>query len=250
MNAASSFLGKCLTVLLALGLSWVTVTRPEIDTLASKICGVHNSHPLDAQQEPLTAISGDFPDGIPSIDVAMDTGETTVADSPVIQPSMLTPVSVPELTGVIGAAAANRTGPSVATDTAQIRSPSEPSFYGSGVQQASWAEPVSGQDAVAASQPSIEQISAELRELGCSYLLLEKLTDPSGSQFRVRCDVAGEGSATKCCFEVTRNTAEAAMTEVLRVARQNAGNDNVDHRFSPRDDSAPLGGDGAVATQG
>ncbi len=63
----------------------------------------------------------------------------------------------------------------------------------------------------------IEEISRQLRQLGASYLLLELWQQPNGQNYRFRCDVAGATAPLKCCFDVTRPTAVAAMQEVLQA---------------------------------
>ena len=39
MQRISSFIGKCFTVLLGIGLSWATVTNPQFNEMAAAICG-------------------------------------------------------------------------------------------------------------------------------------------------------------------------------------------------------------------
>jgi len=75
-------------------------------------------------------------------------------------------------------------------------------------------------------EAEVRKISTQLRQLGASYLLLEKLPHPNGDQYRVRCDLADEASGVKCCFEATRESAVAAMNEVLQAIL------NVDSRHS------------------
>ena len=70
----------------------------------------------------------------------------------------------------------------------------------------------------------IEQISGMLRELGATYLRLEKLSKSDGTWYRVRCDLAGESHRVKCCLEATRESAVAAMEDVLQAARSGSVN--------------------------
>lgn len=66
-------------------------------------------------------------------------------------------------------------------------------------------------------------LSTQLRQLGASYLLVEKLTGEADERYRVRCDLASEHSPVKCCFEATQATPVSAMEEVLDAVRQIAG---------------------------
>ena len=68
-------------------------------------------------------------------------------------------------------------------------------------------------------QRRLGEISAQLRQLGASYLLLEKLPHPDRPRYRARCDLAGEHTTLKCCFEATRGSAVAALEEVLKAVR-------------------------------
>lgn len=72
----------------------------------------------------------------------------------------------------------------------------------------------------------IELASQTLRELGATYLRLEKLSKPDGECFRVRCDLAGE-TAVRCCYEATRDTAVEAMEDVLRAVREGVASDSA-----------------------
>lgn len=154
MKSLSSFIGKCLTILVGMSLSWATVTMPEIDALAAALCGgVH----------PRASAVGDLH-----------------------PPALLERVavsSVPEESAV----------------------------------------PVNRSQLSPGHEPRIQEISRRLKQLGASYLLLEKLPQEHGAQYRVRCDLAKQHSPLKCCFEATRATALAAMEDVLRAVQQNAG---------------------------
>lgn len=66
-------------------------------------------------------------------------------------------------------------------------------------------------------QRQITRLSNRLRNLGASYLLLERLSDPGGACYRVRCDLAADHAPVKCCFEAVGATAVEALGEVLRA---------------------------------
>ena len=64
----------------------------------------------------------------------------------------------------------------------------------------------------------MEEISDMLRELGATYLRVEKLAKSGETWFRVRCDIDRGPNQVKCCLESTRDSVVAAMKDVLRAA--------------------------------
>ena len=64
----------------------------------------------------------------------------------------------------------------------------------------------------------MEEISDMLKELGATYLRVEKLARSGETWFRVRCDIDRGPNQVKCCLESTRDSAVAAMKDVLRAA--------------------------------
>jgi len=161
MNSPSTFVGKCVTLLIGGVLSYLTVLHPDAEILANAIFG--KSQPA-VRAEPDLDASG------------LNLGPAAPKQQPVSNGSRF------------GQSAANV---SAASKSAERIEPS--------------------------SLDQIDQISMRLRQLGASYLLLEKLPRPQGDQFRVRCDLANELQPVKCCFEATRGTALAAMQDVLRA---------------------------------
>lgn len=63
----------------------------------------------------------------------------------------------------------------------------------------------------------ITKISDMLQNLGATYLRVEKLSRPGEIWYRVRCDIDRGPGEVKCCLESTRDTALAAMKDVLRA---------------------------------
>ena len=64
----------------------------------------------------------------------------------------------------------------------------------------------------------MQEISRMLKDLGATYLRVEKLANTNETWFRVRCDLVRGPNDVKCCLESTRNSAVAAMQDVLRAA--------------------------------
>ena len=67
------------------------------------------------------------------------------------------------------------------------------------------------------------QISSRLRELGASYLLVERLGGAQKELFRVRCDIATAENPIKCCLESIGadviDTMEEVLSAVIRLDR-------------------------------
>jgi len=185
MKSLSSFIGKCLTVLIGIALSWATVTRPEVDSLAAQLCG-------GARR-----------------DAAQDTHQGIEAVPSQIAPSHHCDVWQQD----------SATKSNASSNSTQQRFTNEGQI-----------DPIQGAVAESPSDATggsrILEISQRLKQLGASYLLLERLPQENGAKYRVRCDLADQQKSVKCCFEATSGTAQAAMEEVLRAARKNA---------SPRD---------------
>jgi hypothetical protein len=172
MNSPSSFLGKCLTVLIGAALSWATLTNPEFELVAARFLGAGN----------------------PNVDLEMSLGRDLANIEPVSDPSD-TVLSIP--TKQAGIVATSNSAEQNTVSSLQV--PSEES-----------------------TQARIHEISTELKQLGASYLVLERLQQVNGVQYRVRCDLANQKATVKCCFEATRDTALDAMEDVLKAARSNA----------------------------
>lgn len=167
MKQSTSFLGKCLTVLIGLCLSWATVTNPDVDSAAATLLGGTESAELQTAHFELQLIQ--------------DQQESFSAP---IEPS--------------------------GSETYTVGSNTASGF--------SLATTPDGDDAL------IQAMSAELKQLGASYLVLERLRHQDGVQYRVRCDLASHDAPVLCCFEATRQRAVEAMEEVLKVARSAAEN--------------------------
>jgi hypothetical protein len=136
MKPSSSFLGKCVTVLIGAGLSWATLTNPDIDRAVQRLIG--NQRQVDGN---------DFDN-----------------------------------------------------------------FSGASLQQKHVSADGLPND--------VEQLTQVLREMGATYLRVEKLSNPDNAWFRVRCDLARQGDPVKCCLESTQMTEIAALQDVLRAVRQ------------------------------
>lgn len=172
MNSPSTFFGKCVILLIGGGLSFATVSSPEVAEIAGVIFGPRST------PQPLGEVPSHAKAGFPA-DLSMSVG------------------------GPQQAAFASRHH-----DRNHDRQPAEVS--GTTAVMASPAANVNGTDRLSA-------ISTRLRQLGASYLLLEKLPQPDGESYRVRCDVAQGGQMVKCYFEATRPTALEAMEEILQA---------------------------------
>ena len=205
MDSSSTFFGKCITVLIGVGLSWLTITNPDVDSLVAKLFQSEPTPSIDALYQ---RDSQDIPTSLPRVDL----------------PS----------SGPIDASS-----PSFANRNRLF--PAAQAHFSASAQRDAQPRSVDESQAVAmrtnaTESTQIKAISVELEQLGASYLLLEKLPQEHGMQYRVRCDLADVNTDVKCCFEVIRSTPLVAMQEVLRVARQNAGL----ARTSPRQpDSRP-----------
>ena len=200
-RSTSSFVGKCATVLMGMGLSWVTVTVPEVNSLAAKLCGLasaHNAVPVEEES------SRHSTEGESAIRIPHTPSEL---GSPSMVPAIAysTPEMADQLDSRFQQPATTPDQPETTPDRANTAQQS----------------PAEVQDGT--SEVRMREISAELRRLGASYLLVEKLTNGhrrSGEQFRVRCDLAGADATVKCAFEATCATPVAALEEVLRTVRQ------------------------------
>jgi len=198
MNPSSSFFGKCVTVLIGMALSWATMTNPQIERLARQFFGQGQaSSSVVLSEEPFIEPSFDPVDNPvtpPSVQVSPPTAEE--------RPARLSPA--PSLKNF-----AIQPPPSIQTSLV-----SRPA----GSQTAVGSQTTPTQSSLS-SEDRIHLASQTLRELGATYLRLEKLTNPHGEFYRVRCDLAGETERVKCCYEATRESAVAAIEDVLRAVR-------------------------------
>lgn len=187
MNSPLSFFGKCFTVLVGGALSWATVTVPEFESTVAKFVPGIESMVITGEVEAETSVAFDEP-----IERFLDTKTPQAAPIQNEPRERLVSSAQPQPSTSLIAPA-----PSAATATKQM---------------------------VSTSTDRIDEISYQLRQMGASYLLLEKLQQSDRVQYRVRCDLANETkSAVKCCFEVTREDALSAMEEVLHAAKLNLG---------------------------
>jgi hypothetical protein len=63
----------------------------------------------------------------------------------------------------------------------------------------------------------IKQISTRLRQLGASYLLLERLPGIGPERYRARCDVSPDNLPLNYRFEATESAPELALEEILQA---------------------------------
>lgn len=209
MNSPSTFVGKCVTLLIGGVLSYLTVLHPDAEILAGAIFGkpqpearVEPDHdanrlnvgPAASKQEPATNGSR--------------FGQA--AANPSVASQQMARSAQTQLQAAMGASAPVTlvaTHPASIQNSTNDREPNDSKL----------TQPKPSERSGPSSLNQIDQISTRLRQLGASYLLLEKLPKPHGDQFRVRCDLANELQPVKCCFEATRETALAAMQDVLRA---------------------------------
>ena len=161
MSSSISFGGKCATVLIGAGLSWFTVTHPDIDQAIGKLFG-SDAPTLSTTDVPSLTLEG-----------------TADLDAPLV-----------DVTSVLNGIDSNEVA--IALEHAPA------------------SEPV-------AKVQDVQEMATRLRSLGASYLLLERLPQQAGDQFRARCDLEASGDSVRCCFEAVRSTPEQAMAEVLQA---------------------------------
>ena len=208
----STFTGKCLTILTGLGLSWLTVTNPDMDRLAASLLGKPT-----VQTEGFTPAAAGIPENESKsgIEVQFEPGVD-------IQPSVEVQLTGPEPTpqeADVDAHAAIAHSPSSFFPASPL--PSDASLT-TRPPASSGVTPV-----LRSSDARIEEISSELKRLGASYLVLERLAGTGANHFRARCDLAREQATVRCSFEATRESALAAMEEVLGVVRHNLSADRT-----------------------
>ncbi len=198
-NPTTSFFGKCVTVLIGMALSYATMTNPQIEQLARHFFGQTSSSD--------TAMLGEEPFEEPAL-------------TPFVEPAF-SPAEIPA------------TLPNVEVTPTQAKP--KPSLQNFAVPPAatprnSVARLESVQPAISPNlndEQRIKLASQTLRELGATYLRLEKLTTGTDERFRVRCDLAGETERVKCCYEATRESAVDAMEDVLHAVREGVADDNT-----------------------
>lgn len=168
MSSSISFGGKCATVLVGAGLSWLTVSNPEIDRSIGKLFGTTDATLASADANmPSITIGGEADLDAPLFDVVAETDSVTP----------------------------NAPGQGAPAETATPK------------------------------RQNVQEMASQLRSLGASYLLLERLPQQTGDQFRARCDLAASSNSVKCCFEAVRDTPEQAMAEVLQAVVAAQGSD-------------------------
>lgn len=155
MQTTSSFLGKCATVLVGMGLSWLTMTNPQAEQLARQFFGPHEATASDSATQDLAQLD------VSSPRVLAETASESIAPAKMA------------------------VGPT--------------------------ASPLS-------EEQRLHELSDMLKELGATYLRVERLVQSGETWFRVRCDLAHSSDQVKCCLESTRGSAIAAMEDVLQRA--------------------------------
>lgn len=184
MYPSTTFLGKCTTVFVGVLLSWITVTNQDADAVARRLFGASDpiaSDELDLQPEA-------------SADLILPTVQTR---SPSNAEPPMEPTATRDFT------------PAASRDELQMMESLAPA---EGVSRPENDIPTN--QGVMEDSAQIDRLSAKLRELGATYLRLEKLVDAQETWFRVRCDLH-EGP-TKCSFEALGRSPLAAMQAVLR----------------------------------
>lgn len=203
MNSPINFFRKCLTVFVGAALSWATVTNPEVDRIASHLCGSHGD---SNDVRSLAAMPNEL---VSAIDVEV------ANDQRMIEPEVQPRFSIQ-----------SKSLPKLPTDSRPNATPSQlveqtvdnPALRSNGFLSTAEVAPKSPSKSLTPDE-RIEEISSRLKQLGASYLLLEKLPQSQGSQYRVRCDLARTGQPVKCCFEATRETPVDAMEDILEAVQ-------------------------------
>jgi|GEM_PF-4916848 len=190
MSSPISFGGKCLTVLIGAALSWMTIANPNVDQAVGHMLGMRRDD-LNGVADSSTYSSSTSNSltqtaqtkALP--DFGSLVGSTTTADSTNAPNNHFasSPIAMPRF---------------VPTQPKRTATQPEPSAA-----------------ALASPEARIQEITNQLKSLGASYVLLERLPQASDNLYRARCDLAGSGSAVKCCFEAVRSTPNEAMEDVL-----------------------------------
>lgn len=195
MNSSTSFFGKCVTVLIGMALSWATMTNPQIEQLARQFLG-QNSSPNAAMLGEERFIEPSFgPVDVPTTFPSVDESPAGAKPNPSRQNFAVQPIQPNSVSR---------------NSVSRIR-----------------AEEAVVVNSNLSDEDRITLASQTLRELGATYLRLEKLTKSGDERYRVRCDLAGDTERVKCCYEATRESAVAAMEDVLRAVREGVANDTT-----------------------
>lgn len=195
-NSPTSFLRKCLTVLIGIGLSWATVTNSEMQKVAESFAGSSNNNSVaDPDMMLATPLTLTEAVGDEEPSVVCDDVRCWIQPKEPLTDSGLEPL---ELVNSVS---------TMPTSSLAPKAPVAGLASSNGVQSGTPKE-------------QIDAISNELKRLGVTYLRLERLTNPDHESYRVRCDMAGEAIPVKCCYEATRATALAAMQDVLHAVRE------------------------------
>ena len=223
MSSPISFSGKCLTVLIGAGLSWMTITNPEVDQAVGRVLGMQR----------------DTLDGTTEFDSVSTNSHTSSSLTNTSQAQDLPDVGslVTEIT-----ASPSSSSPSLTSSSQYAASQIEtPPHSATRAATRTVAIPVTSPTTNPATR--IQEIANQLKSLGASYVLLERLPQAASDQYRARCDLAGDANSVKCCFEAVRSTPSDAMEDVLRevVSRRNgSANPSANSQVSGRLNSPPI----------
>ena len=159
MNTLSTFLGRCAVISIGAALSWFTVTNPEVESLAAKMCGTTSRQTISQQAASQNVAAGGGASSL--VEESVSNQQVPVEHETVAKRLLI-------------------------SDQAEQR---------------------------------LVQLSDQLKELGASYLLVEKQTLADGNHYRVRCDLE-HPSQVKCSLEATRTTPVGALEEILETVRR------------------------------
>ena len=229
MNSPISFGGKCVTVLVGAALSWATITVPEFDQAVGKLFRMDTassslstssslSLALASSDISLTDVSLDQPDLPQPLRFRRDEGSNPEVQ---LEPGRLEPGEVDEIGPALGQG--NVSAPmSVPKESLALQVPATvESRASTTAAETDLLELPSG-----SSEQRIEHLASRLKQLGASYVLLERLPQRAGEKFRARCDLAGPQNPVKCCFEAVRDSPDEALEEVLQAVWANAKRPN------------------------
>ena len=184
MSSPISFSGKCLTVLIGAGLSWMTITNPEVDQAVGRVLGMQR----------------DTLDGTTEFDFVSTNSHTSSSLTNTSQAQDLPDVGslVTEIT-----ASPSSSSPSLTSSSqyaaSQIETPPH-SATRAATREATRTVAIPVTSPTTNPATRIQEIANQLKSLGASYVLLERLPQAASDQYRARCDLAGDANSVKCCF--------------------------------------------------